>query len=271
MKKSKKVIIESIVLAILAMVIGSVMANIVTSHILCNISTKDAIANIILDFMIIVSQILVLTFNYKKKWHQNTRIDNVKKNIPLAVGCFGLAGIMVGLSYVVLQKGGIINYLGSGFKFDKRTEVYTFVVILFVRMLIVGIAEELLFRGVLARHMLELWGRKIAVILSTLIFTVFHCMVIQCWSQVTDIFFLGLIFGIIYVKTGSIVCPIAFHFGIDFFTNLVGMRGQVALFLIEAERGESYVVSNLFFAMSICAIVVLLGIWLLRILQKEKE
>ena len=138
-------------------------------------------------------------------------------------------------------------------------------------MLLVAITEEILFRGVIARHLANISGNLVTVLVSTIIFTIFHCMVIQSFTQMTDIFFLGLILGILYIKSGHILYSIAFHFGIDFVTNLVGIRGQSALFLIDSNKGENYITSQLFGVMSLFGFLIVLVYFIYSLVSKKNN
>jgi membrane protease YdiL (CAAX protease family) len=72
-----------------------------------------------------------------------------------------------------------------------------------------GVAEEIIFRGYLILRLTALSGRTVAVLLSSAIFAIEHLY--QGTANVLTIGFVGLIYALIYVRTRSLVIPIALH------------------------------------------------------------
>lgn len=68
-------------------------------------------------------------------------------------------------------------------------------------------SEELLFRGTICKN-LEVYGKGTAVLISAVLFSLMHTNV----EQVLYSFVAGLLFGLIYVESGSIVYPMIIHF-----------------------------------------------------------
>lgn len=251
MNTSKKIIIESIILAIVGMLLGSVLASTVVNIIHANSYIENGLANMLLDAGILISQIIVIKLNKIKIQFKRTKTWYILASLALTAS-------MVFASFAALELKEIVTYKGTGFQYSSNKEVYGFVAVLFIQMFIVAFTEEILFRGVLEQTLFSVMNSKMAILAATLIFTTFHCMVIQSFTQITDIFSLGLILGILFYKTGSIIVPMVFHFGVDFFTNLVGMRGDTALFIIESRHSENYIVSNLFGVMSVLGAILLI-------------
>jgi len=74
----------------------------------------------------------------------------------------------------------------------------------------VGVGEELLFRGLVQRDLMNALGWKNGLILASLIFAVMHLT----WRSIPElvfVFFAGLLLGYVYYKTKSLVAPIAMH------------------------------------------------------------
>ena len=74
----------------------------------------------------------------------------------------------------------------------------------------VGLGEELLFRGLLQRDLINVFGWKQGIVLASLVFAVMHLT----WRSVPElvfVFFASLIFGYLYYKTKSLVAPIVVH------------------------------------------------------------
>lgn len=74
----------------------------------------------------------------------------------------------------------------------------------------VGIGEELLFRGLIQRDMMSVFGWKWGLVLTSLMFAVMHLT----WRSIPElifVFFAGLLFGYLYYRTKSLIAPIAAH------------------------------------------------------------
>jgi membrane protease YdiL (CAAX protease family) len=81
-----------------------------------------------------------------------------------------------------------------------------------VSSVIVGIKEELLFRGILQNLLTQKLGFKAGVISASLIFTVYHVGVTNPSPyNFLFIFTSGLVFGVIYFRSGSLLTVIALH------------------------------------------------------------
>jgi len=75
---------------------------------------------------------------------------------------------------------------------------------------LVGLGEELLFRGLVQRDLTKALGWKWGLILASLLFAVMHLT----WRSVPElifVFFAGLLFGYLYYRTKSLVMPIVIH------------------------------------------------------------
>lgn len=83
--------------------------------------------------------------------------------------------------------------------------------------LLPAVAEELLFRGVILTSFKKKYGAIIAVIISALIFGIYH----MNWVQGIYASILGIALGFVYVKTGSLFATIILHFLNNFYAVLI--------------------------------------------------
>lgn len=93
-------------------------------------------------------------------------------------------------------------------------------------LLFVGIAEELLFRGLIQQDLMAAFGWKWALFGATALFAVMHLT----WRSIPElgfVFLAGLVLGGLYLKTKSLVAPIIAH-GINNVV-LVGIMPYVLL------------------------------------------
>ncbi|MFZ1946665.1 MAG: CPBP family intramembrane glutamic endopeptidase [bacterium] len=89
-----------------------------------------------------------------------------------------------------------------------------------------AIFEELVFRGILQRALCRLVGNRVGLVAASLVFGLLH----DPW-RLPAAFVLGLVLGLIYLKTGSLVLSMVAHFTV----NSVAV---VALYVIE-KRAEA--------------------------------
>jgi membrane protease YdiL (CAAX protease family) len=89
-----------------------------------------------------------------------------------------------------------------------------------------AVFEELIFRGVLQRALSRLLGNRAGLLVASLVFGLLH----DPW-RLPAAFILGLVLGLIYLRTGSLVLSMVAHFTV----NSVAV---VALYVIE-KRGEA--------------------------------
>lgn len=81
-----------------------------------------------------------------------------------------------------------------------------------------AIAEELLFRGVMLTSFNKKYGKVAAVIISALIFGIYHMNI----PQGIYAFILGIALGYVYLKSGSLFVPMILHFLNNFYAVLSG-------------------------------------------------
>jgi sodium transport system permease protein len=117
----------------------------------------------------------------------------------------------------------IVNFVSSYFPsmveqyslLDKFLSFDNVLLAILVVALLPAICEELLFRGVVYNSFNKRYGAIIAIIVSALLFGVFH----MNWIQGINAFVLGLALGYAYYKSGSIFVPMILHF----LNNLLGV------------------------------------------------
>ncbi len=80
---------------------------------------------------------------------------------------------------------------------------------LFVVAVLPGVAEELIFRGVVQPSMIERFGPKAGIALTALFFATYH---LNPWTFV-PIFIVGLVFGTLVYWSGSVWAGVLAHFG----------------------------------------------------------
>jgi membrane protease YdiL (CAAX protease family) len=76
----------------------------------------------------------------------------------------------------------------------------------------VAIKEEFLFRGIVQNLLEKKFGAMYAIVITSSLFTVWHFGVVpnSVW-EFSQIFFAGILLGLVYVRTGSILMVIVLH------------------------------------------------------------
>ncbi len=104
-----------------------------------------------------------------------------------------------------------------------------------VMVILAPIIEEFLFRKLLIDRMSR-YGEKLAVVLSALMFGLFH----GNFSQFFYAFFLGLLFGYVYLKSGKLRYSIGLHMFINLLGSVVsvGLLGMIDLEALDAAEPD---------------------------------
>jgi membrane protease YdiL (CAAX protease family) len=131
--------------------------------------------------------------------------------------------VLLGLLLAALTLGSILlASLSTGhFVLDWSTVP----ALRWVKGLTRGIWEEVFFRGIILVLFLRIFSKRRAVILSAVLFAIAHLRLdefdLRMVVDLVSIFFMGLLFTYIVLKTGSLLPAIIFHYVHDIFLNLV--------------------------------------------------
>lgn len=128
----------------------------------------------------------------------------------------GIAGIIILLDYVAMKvfpeswfdDGGINNRVFQGISVKQ----------LFIVTLIIGAAEEFLFRGVLQTHF--------GFVFASIIFAVLHIRYITRPFLFCFVLTISALFGFVFEWTGNLLVTIFAHFLVDFIMGLQ-LRKQI--------------------------------------------
>lgn len=130
--------------------------------------------------------------------------------------------ILLGLLMAALTLSAILvaSLLTGHFALDWSTVP----LLRWVKGLTRGIWEEVFFRGIILVLFLRAYPQRKAIILSTLVFAMAHLRPNVSLEMIVDlvsIFFMGLLFTYLALKTGSLLPGIVFHYVHDIFLLLV--------------------------------------------------
>lgn len=151
----------------------------------------------------VYATILALCF-----WHIHRSNLSIKQIIGFSKEKFlkyALMGVVIGaplgiIEYFILQPAA--SFPTFELRYFLRDVVYM--------LFFVGLAEEILFRGLIQTDFSQAFGWKWGLLAASLLFAVMHLT----WRSLPElgfVFLAGLILGIMYLKTKSLVAPIIAH------------------------------------------------------------
>ena len=140
------------------------------------------------------------------------------KDIPLRrlVGDTAL-GFGVGILFFILVTG-FIALLG-GYRIGSVNWDWNALIKSLFTFLVVGVGEEVLFRGIVFRMIDDRWGTAVALVVSALIFGFVHISNNNAtvWSSVAIAVEAGLLLGAAYKWSGTLWVPIGIHWSWNYF------------------------------------------------------
>lgn len=200
---NKKLFIKNIIFTFLAFVIYKIIGKFVVSNI------ENGIINAFVSELILLICAIGCALYTKKlntlKW-QKKRLGT-----GFIVGLFVFCIQMINLYTLIYQYiCGVQSVTISGLE----------IILFILAMIMVGVSEELMFRGVLLNCCLEYFGEnsvsslKKAIIISGCIFGLFHIFNVLIGAsllgsiiQALNACVLGIIFGVIYVRSSKNIWP----------------------------------------------------------------
>lgn len=174
---------------------------------------------------------------------------------------FGIVAVMNVFMYFVMTALGVVNFKEC--RFD-----YTLLLI-FITTAFPGFCEEIVFRGVIQKYLMEKVSTPLAVLISSLCFSVLHVGRYSDFMSLFCIVIIGIVFGYIFAKTKSLYLSIGIHFAWDFFASIIGVGKSMfnTEFLFSFQiKSNGELVGNI---ITVVMFLVLLGIVI--IIYKNRE
>lgn len=158
---------------------------------------------------IALSIVVFLSFLAKKTNFKADLFQNISfPKILFAIGCAILL-------YFLLDKGldpvfeRIFPTSEESYQETLQTLSKEPIISLFQVCILAPIIEEILMRGYLLHGLTANYGRIIALLVSSLLFALLHFNMVQTLSS----FICGIVLGLLYLQTGTILCCILTHAG----------------------------------------------------------
>ena len=146
--------------------------------------------------------------------------------LPMArMGPDTLKGVGIGFCYFLAVVGimaavGVYRIAGAQFHLVPQIEGLAM-------FLLVGVCEEVIFRGILFRMIDDRWNTFVALIISALVFGGAHMLNpgADWWSSLAIAIEAGLLLGAAYKYSETLWLPIGIHWGWNFFQgNIFGIE-----------------------------------------------
>jgi len=198
---------------------------------------KTSEQQLIIQFFTFLGTILVVWLFMK--YVDKEKFINVGFQLKNRINEFS-TGLLIGFIIMLLGFGflELIDEIQfQGIVFDLKE--FTLSILLFI---LVALAEEIFFRGYVLRNLMNSYNKYLALVISSVIFSLIHGFNPNIdIIGFTNIFLSGILLGITYIHTKNLWFPIALHFSWNFFQTVLGFNvsGQNAYSVIEFSRNEN--------------------------------
>jgi hypothetical protein len=137
-------------------------------------------------------------------WVQGGRIQAFWKAIVLAAVMLAFAGVYQKYSHFIFGT----PYQSTGGNILQHAHSSAAIALLLSASLMNALGEEIIFRGMLLPALSTRCGIGLAIFLQSLIFTLYHLFPLQ---NSLLLFFMGILFGLGYLWSGSLLTPVIAH------------------------------------------------------------
>jgi uncharacterized protein len=165
--------------------------------------------------------VLAITFLFRQWIDRKSFVSlgfQVNGYIPDALAGAALAIFMVGASSLILKGTGHLKWVDI--ILDPRALFMSF-----GSLMLIAVYEELIFRGYILVNLLESFPRWIALVISAILFMIFHWSALGFFPMVNTLV-MGLILGMNVIYTRNLWFPICFHIAWKFLEGpVLGLSG----------------------------------------------
>lgn len=101
----------------------------------------------------------------------------------------------------------VLEFVGDIEIVTSEASLFNYVITFILICILAPIWEELFFRGIVLRRLMMKWSAPVSIVLSSILFGLFHFNVVQ----IVYAFIIGLLLGFIYLRTGNIIIAMVLH------------------------------------------------------------
>lgn len=118
---------------------------------------------------------------------------------------------------LIMELIRFVDFKGIEDIFYSANKVIINIITLLVLSIFVGFSEEILCRGIILTQLMKYKGRVFAIIISSIIFTMFHVQYYGNYISIIYVFIFQIVSGYLYIITDSIYVSIGLHSASDFY------------------------------------------------------
>lgn len=210
------IIISYLILTSVFQIIGMLIANISITD-LEDLANLNVTQLLIVQFLGLIALIIVVYIFRKfidKKSIKSLGFSLVNRSTDIIAG-FIIALSIIGGGSLILYVLGYIDFTNIQFDFQS-------LLLSFILFIIISLNEEILIRGYILNNLLTVMNKYYALIISAIIFTLFHSFNFDLsLFGITNIFLAGILLGTSYIFTKNLWFPISLHLFWNFFQGPV--------------------------------------------------
>ena len=194
-----------------------------------NILMSSDLQNWACVFMFIICTPIYIIFLRirNRKYHGSVSLKTVGFGSSLSMFflIFGSLGMVTGLLTLLEVMGKYVHFIAKWIQdYIELTEMIVsdqgnMLLQIVATVIMVPIAEELLFRGIVLGELNLRYSPRVVVLVQAVLFAVFHMNPIQTLYT----FIPGLLLGIAYYYTGNLVIPIIMHMIFNFIGGIANL------------------------------------------------
>ena len=189
-----------------------------------NNTTLAIISYVVMEIIIVLIAILMVKrFNGQRFKLEHIGMKVNKNSIKQVISGFGIVLVMYIMLYLSMYVFNILIFKGYGFKNESIITAIGTVLLIVFTTAFPGFCEEIVFRGVIQNQLMKKFSAPVAIIISSLFFSVLHIGRYTDLVSLFSIVVIGCVLGYIFSKTKSLYLSIGIHFAWDFFGSIIGV------------------------------------------------
>ncbi len=174
---------------------------------------------------IIIYGIFLMVKQKKEKYYvlyRSGRVGDWASGISMMFTTLGIAMLWLSLLNYLARRVGFVEDIVREYE-DLTESAFSMgdthpIILILALSVLVPIAEELLFRGIIMAEMRRVMSPWLAIVANALLFAIFHMQLVQS----VYVIIAGLALAAAYVWSESLVLPIAMHMVYNFFGGVFG-------------------------------------------------
>ncbi len=140
-------------------------------------------------------------------------------NSPLRTLLWGIGAFAIVSMLFVIEAWYKVNFSGK-LLVSVAQPIYSLWIELIPQLMLIGLPEELASRGYLLTRLRESWGALPALVISSALFGAGHLTTGDV-PRATQASLSGLVYGLVFIRTGSIFAPVIAHIMQNLFSSSV--------------------------------------------------